>query len=125
MKSMSWFFPACLVGIASGIAAGLCGVGGGIIMVPAFTQWFALTQQQAVATSLAVIIPTSLVATAQNARGTGLVDWKLALATAMGACLTAWFAADWMKRLSNPTLTRIFAVLLILVGIRLLLAKPR
>ncbi|MGI8603313.1 MAG: sulfite exporter TauE/SafE family protein [Verrucomicrobiales bacterium] len=125
MKPFAWFFPACLVGVVSGIAAGFCGVGGGIVMVPAFTQWFGLTQQQAIATSLAVIIPTSIVATTQNARGVGLIDWKLALATAIGACLTAWLAADWMKRLSNITLTRIFAVLLIAVGLRLLFAKGR
>jgi uncharacterized membrane protein YfcA len=125
MKTLSPWIPAFAVGVFSGIAAGLCGVGGGIVMVPAFTQWLGLTQQQAVATSLAVIIPTSLVATAQNARGPGLIDWRLAAATALGACLTAWFAADWMKRLSNPVLTRIFAVLLILVGLRLLFLKSR
>lgn len=125
MKVPPWFLPSFAVGILSGVAAGLCGVGGGIVMVPAFTQWLGLTQQQAIATSLAVIIPTSIVATFQNARGPGLVDWRIAAAAAIGACLTAGLAADWMKRLSNPMLTRIFALLLIAVGIRLLLVRAR
>ncbi|MGA0112308.1 MAG: TSUP family transporter [Chthoniobacterales bacterium] len=53
------------IGAVTGILAALCGVGGGLIMVPAFVLLMALDQKSAVATSLAVIIFVSLVATAK------------------------------------------------------------
>ena len=64
------------IGALTGVLAALCGVGGGLIMVPAFVFLMALDQKSAVATSLAVIIPTSL----NSARGhwlKGTVDMEL------------------------------------------------
>ena len=109
-----------LIGLVAGCAAALCGVGGGLIMVPAFKYLLGLDQKQAVATSLAVIIPTAILATAKYARTTELIDWKVVALTALGACLAAWFAADWLKSLSNPSLTRGFAILLIVSGVLML-----
>jgi uncharacterized membrane protein YfcA len=58
---------AALAGIAGGIMAGLLGIGGGIVIVPALYLAFslgegdpALTMQVAVGTSLATIVFTSL-----------------------------------------------------------------
>jgi len=115
------FVLTCLgIGVVSGIIAALCGVGGGVVMVPAFVFLLKLSQKTAVATSLAIIIPTALMATTQNARS-GLVDWKIAGVTALSASLLAYFGAGWLKSLSDATLTRIFGVLLIVFGIRMLL----
>lgn len=115
------FVLTCLgIGVISGIIAALCGVGGGVVMVPAFVFLLKLSQKTAVATSLAIIIPTALMATTQNARS-GLVDWKIAGITALSASLLAYFGAGWLKSLSDATLTRIFGVLLIVFGIRMLL----
>jgi hypothetical protein len=75
---MSTSTITCLaIGIVSGVIAALCGVGGGVVMVPAFVFFLKLPQKTAVATSLAIIIPTALMATTQNARS-GFVDWKVA-----------------------------------------------
>ena len=113
---------ALLIGCLGGLTAALCGVGGGVIMVPAFVFALGLEQKTAVATSLAVIIPTAAVATTQYSRA-GLVDWKIVLPTAIGAIAVAWLASDWMKSMSNLTLTRIFATVLIVVGVRMLFTK--
>jgi uncharacterized membrane protein YfcA len=107
---------ALLIGLAAGLLGALCGVGGGIVMVPAFTMVLGLEQRQAVATSLAVIVITALVASASNLREPGLIDWKLVALTALGAALAAWFGAEWMRSLSNQALTRVFAVTLIVIG---------
>lgn len=114
---------ALTIGCLGGLIAALCGVGGGVVMVPAFVLALGLEQKHAVATSLAVIIPTALVATTQYHRA-NLVDWKIVLPTALGAVAVAWFAADWMKSMSNLTLTRVFAFVLIAVGVRMLFSKP-
>jgi uncharacterized membrane protein YfcA len=123
---MKTLILSVLVGVVSGLVAALCGVGGGVIMVPFFHGLLGLSQKQAVATSLAVIIPTAIVATVKNATSSPpLVAWQIVLAASAGAAITAWLASGWMQSLSNETLRRIFAVLLIVVGTKLLLSGPR
>lgn len=111
----------CLaIGVLTGVIASLCGVGGGVVMVPAFVFFLKLEQKAAVATSLAIIIPTALMATTQNAR-VGLVEWKVALITAISASIFAYFGAGWLKTLSNESLTRIFGTILVVFGLRMLM----
>jgi uncharacterized protein len=111
---------ALMIGAVSGVVAALCGVGGGVVMVPAFVLLLALPLKEAVATSLLVIIPTAIMASIKNTQN-GFGDWKIALATAIGASLTAWFAADLLKTLQTATLTRIFGGVLLLMGLRMLI----
>lgn len=118
--SASTILTCLAIGVVSGIVAALCGVGGGVVMVPAFVFFLKLPQKTAVATSLAIIIPTALMATTQNARS-GFVDWKVAGVTALSASLLAYFGAGWLKTLSDVTLTRIFGIILIVFGIRMLM----
>jgi len=51
---------ALLAGLLAGIAGGLFGVGGGIILIPLLTGWFKTTQHQAHGTSLAAIGATAV-----------------------------------------------------------------
>ena len=120
MKLLLPFLIPFAIGIASGVLAALCGVGGGIVMVPAFVGLLGLSQKVAIATSMAVIVPTAVAATSQHIKN-GLVDWRVFAATAIAATLTSFFVADYVKRLSNETLTRVFAVLIILIGVKMLL----
>ena len=53
------------IGFFSGITNALFGVGGGVVMVPAMTLLLAYDTKRAVATSLLVIIPTSIISVAQ------------------------------------------------------------
>ena len=110
------------IGALTGVLAALCGVGGGLIMVPAFVFLMALDQKSAVATSLAVIISVSLVATYKY-QSASLIKWQIVWPVMFGAVVTTWLATDWLKHLSNDFLTRIFAILMIVVGIRMLLVK--
>jgi uncharacterized membrane protein YfcA len=119
--STTTIFTCLAIGIVSGVIAALCGVGGGVVMVPAFVFFLKLPQKTAVATSLAIIIPTALMATTQNARS-GFVDWKIAAITAISASIFAYFGAGWLKTMSNETLTRIFGIVLVVFGLRMLLA---
>jgi uncharacterized membrane protein YfcA len=61
---------AMLIGLAAGVIAGLLGVGGGALFVPALTIGLGLSQIDAEATSLLAIIPVALVgAWRQHAHG--------------------------------------------------------
>lgn len=112
------------IGAASGMLAALCGVGGGVIMVPAFVMLLGLDQKTATATSMAVIVPTAIAATSQHIKN-GLVDWKIAFATAVAATLTSFFVAETLKQYKNETLTRIFACAIIVFGVIMLVSPAQ
>ena len=84
-----------LIGLAAGVVAGLLGVGGGALFVPALTLGLGLSQIDAEATSLLAIIPVALVgAWRQRAHGnvdlrTGMTLGVLALAGAVGGVAIA------------------------------------
>jgi uncharacterized membrane protein YfcA len=103
-------------GITGGVVGALCGVGGGIVMVPAFTMFLGIPQREAVATSLAVIVVLSLLASFQYARS-DLIQWPVFWFTALGAGIAAVVASDYLEKLSNLTLTRVFAIVLIVFGV--------
>jgi hypothetical protein len=111
---------ATLTGLAAGLLGALCGVGGGIVMVPAFVGLLGLEHKQAVATSMAVIIVTAVAATLTNSRANNLIDWKIVAAVGAASAVAAWFGSDLMRSLGNQTLTRIFGVLLVVFGLRML-----
>ena len=111
---------AILTGLAAGLLGALCGVGGGIVMVPAFVGLLGLEHKQAVATSMAVIIVTAIAATINNSRANNLIDWKIVAAVGLASAVAAWFGSDLMRSLGNQTLTRIFGSLLVVFGARLL-----
>ena len=100
-----WFELAqyLAVGLLSGLLAGLLGLGGGLITVPAL-MWMmpesvpdAVRIHVAVATSLAVMLPTSFWSAWQHYRRQGLL-WDvfrwLAPGLMLGAFLSAWYAGD-------------------------------
>ena len=115
--------PLLIVALG-GLIGTLCGVGGGILMVPAFVMILGLSQQNAVATSLAVIASLAIVATSKNATASpSLIDWKVFVPAAIGAMAVAYFASDLLKTLSNATLQRLFAVVLLIFGTIMLFRK--
>ena len=117
---MKVFLLALVIGVAGGIASPLFGIGGGVIMVPAFKEWLGLGHKTAIGTSLAVIVVTALVASYQLGKA-GLIDFRIAIFAALGSVVATWFAADWMQKQSNLFLERLFAAFLIVLGIYFLL----
>ena len=110
------------IGALGGLAGALFGVGGGIVMVPAYMKLLHMPFKHAVGTSLAVIIVTSAVATTKNAR-IGLVDFRIAGIAAVGAVIAALYGTDLMHKLRADTLTRAFGIFLIVIGTKLALEK--
>lgn len=107
------------VGIAAGLLGALCGVGGGIVMVPAFTIALGLQHKVAIATSLAVIVITASTATIQNARAE-LIDWRIVAIASLGAAAASWWGTELMQQMQSSTLTRIFGITLVVFGARMM-----
>jgi uncharacterized membrane protein YfcA len=87
---------ALLIGLAAGVVAGLLGVGGGALFVPALTIGLGLSQIDAEATSLLAIIPVALVgAWRQRAKGNADVRTGLELGVlAVGGAAAGAAAAN-------------------------------
>lgn len=111
---------AMITGAVGGFTSGLTGIGGGTVMVPLLTGLLGLTQRRAHATSLVIVIFAALAAVTQYL-GRGQVDWPLAAALTVGAVLGAQLGARTMQNLPDRGLRLVFAVFLLLVGVRLVI----
>lgn len=112
------------VGVATGVLAGLLGVGGGVVMIPAMMVLLGLPNVIAKGTSLAVIIPTAITGTLRN-RSASNVDVRAAVIVGVGGILSA-VAGGWISsRLSDSLSNALFATLLIVVAGRLILQESR
>jgi uncharacterized membrane protein YfcA len=108
---MPFIVGLLITGVVSGVAAGLLGIGGGAIIVPALSAallWLGfdadVTQHVAVGTSLAIIIPTGIMsARAHHKRGAVDVDilklWApvVAIATFGGGLMARYFSGDVLR----------------------------
>lgn len=107
------------IGLSAGIASGLFGVGGGIVMVPLLTMFAGLSQHHAHATSLAAIVPIAIAA-ALVFVGAGEIDYPIAGLLAAGSLVGAPLGARLMARTSEGALTVAFAILMLAVASQLL-----
>lgn len=106
---------AALIGLAGGVLAGLFGVGGGIIFVPALVLVLGLSQVHAEATSLLAILPT-VIAGAWRQHRYGNVDWRAALFIGLGSIAGVEGGVQIAKALPEDVLRRLFAVFMLLVA---------
>jgi uncharacterized membrane protein YfcA len=106
-----------LVGLAAGALSVLCGVGGGIVVVPALVWIKDWDVKKAVATSLAFIVPTAIVGVLR--KPASLVDYRIAAVLAAGAVAGAFFGEYASAALPSLWVKRIFAVVLAVVAVRL------
>lgn len=111
------------VGAFAGVLAGLLGVGGGIVLVPAFFYLFEgmghgsdQLMQVCLATSLATIIVTSARSVLAHHRK-GAVDWSILRAWAPGIAIGALVGVMVVAQLRTPTLQVIFGVLVFLIAL--------
>ena len=112
------------LGLAGGVLAGLFGVGGGIVFVPALTLGLGLAQLTAEATSLAAIIPVVAVGSYRQHRS-GLVDWGSAAIIGLCSLVGVLAGAEIALRLPEQTLRRGFAAFLVLAAVQMALRASR
>lgn len=118
-----------LIGAFSGVIAGLLGVGGGIVLVPAFFYAFSALgyagptlMRVCIATSLATIIVTSIRSVhAHNRRGA--VDWDVLRGWSPGLVVGAVLGVLVVSRLQTTTLQAIFGALALVVAFYLGLGR--
>lgn len=113
--------PAAL---AVGTLTGLVGVGGGFLIVPALAGVLGLPMAAATATSLAVIALNTIAAGA-GWIGRASLDWGLTAEVTVAALIGMAIGTYFAPRFSPRTLTRSFAVLLVLLAAFMLVQEFR
>ncbi|QXT38292.1 sulfite exporter TauE/SafE family protein [Gymnodinialimonas ceratoperidinii] len=134
MPELSEFLPMLalilMIGALAGVIAGLLGVGGGIVLVPAF--FFAFEglgygpeglMQICLATSLATIVVTSLRSVLGHHRR-GAVEWEILRRWGPGIVIGACLGVVAASGLRNEVLMAIFGVLGLGVGLYMAFGRP-
>jgi len=111
-------------GTVAGLVAGLMGVGGGIVFVPALAAFYSIDQHVAQGTSLAAMVPTTIVAAVAHGRA-GRIDWRIAGALGIGGIIGGLGGAELALTLDPLLLRRLFASLLVVVAIRMSLQSKK
>lgn len=112
-----------ILGIIAGALSGIIGIGGGIIIVPALIYIFKFSQQQAQGTTLALLVPPIGILAAWTYYKHGFVDLKIAGLIVMGFFIGALFGAIYATNINADLLRKVFAVLLVLIGIKMFFQK--
>ena len=118
-KKKGWLAPA-VAGGAAGIANGFFGGGGGMILVPLLVRRCGLSQRQAFATSVAVILPLCVLSSVIYFLRGGL-DLMTALPYLAGGLVGGWIGGKVFKTLNMTWLRRAFALLILYGGVKALL----
>ena len=115
-----------LVGIGAGMLSGLVGVGGGLVIVPALVYFIGFSQKTAQGTSLGLILlPVGIFGVLQYYKQ-GHVDFRIVGILAIGFLAGSFFGSKIALSLPQETVKKIFAVLMILIAIKMLfLDKPK
>jgi uncharacterized protein len=122
-------FYLSIAGIVAGFLAGLFGIGGGTVLVPAFYQVFGavnvsddVRMHLALGSSMAIVVATSLRSfSAHHKRGTP--DMELLKSWTLAVPIGVVIAALVVSMISSFGLRFVFAVISVLVGLRLLFGK--
>lgn len=113
------FLLYVLLGFAVGILSGMIGIGGGIVIVPALTLFFHMSQHKAQGTSLGFLLaPIGALAFWEYYKA-GNVDVKAAVMLAIGFAIGGYFGGAWAQHVPEAPMRKIFATVLMLVSIRL------
>lgn len=108
-----------LLGLVAGVVNGLLGIGGGTVLIPGMVYLLEVQQHHAHATSLLIVLPTSL-ASMLVYRSLGGIDWhslwQLALYTSAGAVVGAIL----MNHCQPQLLRKGFGLFMLAAGLRML-----
>ena len=121
--STSMILILIVIGIITGVMAGMLGIGGAIIMIPALVFLLGISQQTAQGTSLAVMLPPVGIIAAYNYYKAGQVNIRFAIVLAVFFLVGSYFGSKLALTIPQNVLKKIFGVLLLLVAAKMLLSK--
>ena len=109
-----------VAGTLAGVLNGLFGAGGGLVLVPLLAGWCKLEQKRAFATSVAIILPLSVVSYTLFCLQGGNI-WAEALPYLLGGIAGGLLSAKLFENISALWLHRLFGILILYGGVKAVL----
>ena len=112
-----------IIGTVAGVFGGFIGIGGGLIVVPALVYFMGMSQHGAQGTSLAMMLPPIGALAVYNYYKAGEVDFKVAAILCISFIIGSFFGSKIAISISPYQLKKIFGVIIILLGFKMLFWK--
>ena len=119
-KKSGILLRAGFIGIGAGLLNGLFGSGGGIIVVPAMIHLLGVEEHDAHATAIFIILPLSVISLMVYFNNK-YFDWEAVLRVGSGGIIGAGIGAWLLPRISVKVLSKLFAIIMIMAGIRMII----
>ncbi|MCC6857575.1 MAG: sulfite exporter TauE/SafE family protein [Bryobacterales bacterium] len=114
------YLPLLAIGLVAGVFAGMFGIGGGLVIVPALIFLLKVRELEAIGTSLAALIPPVGLLGAFEYYRNGLMNIRYAALIAIGLFIGAYFGARIMIPLPPSVIRRVYAIFLFVIATRML-----
>ena len=125
LNQMEIIFYLLLIGLAAGFLGGMVGLGGGVLIVPALVLLLGLSQHLAQGISLTMMLFPVGILGVINYYKKGYVDFRYAGLIALGFFLGSYLGSRFSLSLPQETVKKIFAVVLILLALKLLFSGKK
>lgn len=113
------------IGLVSGVASGLFGIGGGVLIVPGLVYVLGFSQHAATGTSLAILLPPVGLAAVMEYYRHGNVDLRAALVVAAALFAGGWGGAVIANHVAGPQLRLAFGLFVVVLGLYLVFGALR
>jgi uncharacterized membrane protein YfcA len=109
------------IGLFAGIAAGMIGIGGGLVIVPCLVYFLHLPQFEAQGTSVATLLLPIGVLAAYNYHQAEAINWKYALIIALTFIVGGYIGSKLtLNFLSESTVKKVFGVIMLVGAIKMI-----
>jgi uncharacterized membrane protein YfcA len=121
--NLSIIIVLLLVGLIAGMASGMVGIGGGIIIVPALVYFLSMTQHQAQGVSIGMLLmPVGFLA-AMNYYKSGNLNFKYSLIIGATFVIGAWIGSKISLNIDEALMRKIFGVFILLMALKMIFSK--
>ncbi len=112
-----------IIGLAAGLASGILGIGGGIIVIPALTYLMNFSQKEAQGTSLGLLLPPIGILAVINYYKEGFVDLRAVSIMIITFLIGSYISSKFIVNIPEDMVKKIFAVFLFLYAFKLFFGK--
>jgi uncharacterized membrane protein YfcA len=111
-------FKSILIGLATGLANGVFGSGGGTILVPCLVFFMDVEDHKAHATAISVILPISIVSSVIYYKY-NVIDISLTVKVIFGSVIGGFVGSMLLNKISVDILRKIFGTFMIIAAFRM------
>ena len=120
---MAEYLCAAAIGVFAGVLAGMVGIGGGILMIPALVYFMGFSQLMAQGATLAAMIPPIGLLAAYAYYQKGFVNIPVAACIAAGFLVGGFFGGKLAVQIDATMLRKGFALFLMIISIKMFFSK--